>query len=295
MVGENKVKKFIVIVAFLLPSLLSMVLFNLLPIVISAIVSFTDWDLLGKPNFVGLENYIKVFTEEKSFIAIANIFKFLIGYIPIVLGLGLIFAVLLNRNIKGARIYRGMFFVPVITSWVAVSFIWRWLLNGNTGIVNYLLSLIGIQGPVWLSDFFWAMPAIVMVSVWKDIGFVTIILLSGLADISSEYYEAAEIDGANVINQFFKITLPLLTPTIYFVLVILLINSFQLFDQVMIMTGGGPAGSTSTMVEQIFKNAFTRNKMGFAAAQSWILFMIIFCVTLAMNKLQKRWVNYEDK
>jgi len=139
------------------------------------------------------------------------------------------------------------------------------------------------------------MPAIVMVSVWKDIGFVTIILLSGLADISSEYYEAAEIDGANVINQFFKITLPLLTPTIYFVLVILLINSFQLFDQVMIMTGGGPAGSTSTMVEQIFKNAFTRNKMGFAAAQSWILFMIIFCVTLAMNKLQKRWVNYEDK
>ena len=295
MVGENKVKKFIVIVAFLLPSLLSMVLFNLLPIVISAIVSFTDWDLLGKPNFVGLENYIKVFTEEKSFIAIANIFKFLIGYIPIVLGLGLIFAVLLNRNIKGARIYRGMFFVPVITSWVAVSIIWRWLLNGNTGIVNYLLSLIGIQGPVWLSDFFWAMPAIVMVSVWKDIGFVTIILLSGLADISSEYYEAAEIDGANVINQFFKITLPLLTPTIYFVLVILLINSFQLFDQVMIMTGGGPAGSTSTMVEQIFKNAFTRNKMGFAAAQSWILFMIIFCVTLAMNKLQKRWVNYEDK
>lgn len=295
MVGENKTKKLLVIVAFLLPSLLGLILFNLLPMIISAFVSFTDWNLLGKPNFVGLTNYIKVFTEEKSYVAIANIFKFLIGYVPAVIVLGIIFAVLLNRNIKGAKVFQGMFFVPVITSWVAVSIIWRWLLNGNSGIINYLLSLIGIQGPVWLSDFFWAMPAIIMTSVWKDIGFVTIILLAGLADISEEYYEAARIDGASALKQFFKITLPLLTPTIYFVLVILLINSFQLFDQVMIMTNGGPAGSTSTMVEQIFKNAFTRNKMGFASAQSWVLFAIIFVVTLIMNKVQKRWVNYEDK
>ena len=293
MVGESKVKKLLAIIAFLLPSLLSLVLFNLFPIIISAFVSLTDWDLLGKPNFIGLTNYIKVFTEEKSYIAIANIFRFIIGYIPLVLGLGLIFAVLLNRNLKGIKIYRGMFFIPVITSWVAVSIIWRWLLNGNTGIINYLLSLIGIQGPIWLSDFFWAMPAIVMATVWKDVGFVTIILLSGLADISEDYYEAARIDGASTLNQFFKITIPLLTPTIYFVLVISLINSFQLFDQVMVMTGGGPAGSTSTMVEQIFKNAFNY-RMGFASAQSWVLFAIILTVTLIMSKTQKRWVNYEN-
>ncbi|KAB3526225.1 carbohydrate ABC transporter permease [Alkaliphilus serpentinus] len=295
MVGDKKGKKLLVIGAFLLPSLLSMALFNLLPILISAVVSLTDWDMLGKPKFVGLLNYINVFTEEKSYIAIFNIFKFLIGYIPLVLGLGLLFATLLNRNIKGAKVFRGMFFIPVITSWVAVSIIWKWLLNGNTGIINYVLSLVGVQGPVWLSDFFWAMPAIIMASVWKDVGFVTIILLSGLADISNDYYEAAKIDGANTINQFFKITLPLLTPTIYFILVISLINCFQLFDQVMVMTGGGPAGSTSTMVEQIFKNAFKNYRMGFAAAQSWILFSIIFIITLVMNKLQKRWVNYEDK
>lgn len=294
MVGENKLKRLFVIILFLLPSLGSMIMFNLLPIGISAAVSLTDWDLLGKPNFVGLSNYVKVFTEERSYVAFANIFKFLIGYIPLVLGLGLLFAVLLNRNLKGVRAYRAMFFIPVITSWVAVSIIWRWLLNGNTGLINYLLSLIGIQGPVWLSDFFWAMPAIVMASVWKDVGFVTIILLSGLADISNEYYEAARIDGANALQQFFRITLPLLTPTIYFVLVISLINSFQLFDQVMVMTGGGPAGSTSTMVEQIYRNAFRNYKMGFAAAQSWVLFTVIFTVTIVMNRLQKRWVNYEN-
>lgn len=294
MVGENKLKRLFVIILFLLPSFGSMIMFNLLPIGISAAVSLTDWDLLGKPNFVGLSNYVKVFTEERSYVAFANIFKFLIGYIPLVLGLGLLFAVLLNRNLKGVRAYRAMFFIPVITSWVAVSIIWRWLLNGNTGLINYLLSLIGIQGPVWLSDFFWAMPAIVMASVWKDVGFVTIILLSGLADISNEYYEAARIDGANALQQFFRITLPLLTPTIYFVLVISLINSFQLFDQVMVMTGGGPAGSTSTMVEQIYRNAFRNYKMGFAAAQSWVLFTVIFTVTIVMNRLQKRWVNYEN-
>ncbi len=294
MVGENKVKKFLVIILFLLPSLAGVILFNLVPIGISAVVSLTDWDLLGKPNFVGLSNYIKVFTEEKSYIAFANIFKFIMGYIPLVLGLGLLFAVLLNRNIKGAKAYRTMFFIPVITSWVAVSIIWRWLLNGNTGLINYLLSLVGIQGPVWLSDFFWAMPAVIMASVWKDVGFVTIILLSGLADISNEYYDAAKIDGASALHQFFRITLPLLTPTIYFVLVISLINSFQLFDQVMVMTGGGPAGSTSTMVEQVYKNAFMNYKMGFAAAQSWVLFAVIFVITILMNRLQKRWVNYES-
>lgn len=293
MVGENKVKKLLVIILFLLPSLSGMILFNLLPMGVSAFISFTDWDLLGKPSFTGLENYIRVFTEERSLYAILNIFKFLIGYVPLVLGFGLLFAVLLNRNIKGVRAYRTMFFIPVITSWVAVSIIWRWLLNGNTGLINYLLSLVGIQGPVWLSDFFWAMPAIIMASVWKDVGFVTIILLSGLADISPEYYEAAKIDGAGAAYGFFKITLPLLTPTIYFVLVLSLINSFQLFDQVMVMTGGGPAGSTSTMVEQIYRNAFNGYRMGFASAQSWVLFAVIFGITLVMNRLQKRWVNYE--
>ncbi|HEX7714830.1 MAG TPA: sugar ABC transporter permease [Bacillota bacterium] len=293
MIGENKIAKRFTIGLFLLPSLIGLVLFNLIPIIESAVLSFTNWDMLTSPKFIGLENYLNVFTDENSVSALFNTFKFIIGYLPMVLSFGLFFAVLLNRRMKGIKVYRVLFFIPVITSWVAVSIIWRWLLNGQSGLINYFLSCFGIQGPVWLQDFFWAMPAIIMASIWKDLGFVTIILLSGLQNISDEYYEAAEMDGAGGWQQFFKITLPLLSPTVFFVIIISLINSFQLFDQVMVMTNGGPAGSTSTIVEQVFKNAFRSYRMGFAAAQSWVLFSIIFLVTLIQNKLQRRWVVYE--
>jgi multiple sugar transport system permease protein len=214
-------------------------------------------------------------------------------YLPTILCLGLLLAIMLNRKISGLKFYRAAVFVPVITSWVAVSIVWRWLLNGQSGLFNYLLSLVGIEGPVWLQDFFWAMPSIVMVSVWKDLGFVAIILLAGLQDIPDDYYEAAQIDGASSIQQLVKISIPMLTPALFFVVIISLINAFQLFDQVLVMTNGGPAGSTSSMVEQIFKNAFKSNRMGFAAAQSWVLFMLIFIVTLVQYQLQKMWVVYE--
>ena len=293
MVGENKTKKVLVIVAFLFPSLVGLILFNIIPIIESALISFTDWDMLTKPKFIGVENYISVFTEENSIYALGNTFKFIVGYLPLVLIFGVLFTQLLNCKLPGVKVYRALFFIPVITSWVAVSIVWRWLLNGQSGIINYLLSFVGIQGPVWLQDFFWAMPAIIMASVWKDMGFVSIILLSGLQGIPDDYYEAANIDGAASWAKFFKITLPLLTPSLFFVVIISLINSFQLFDQVLVMTNGGPAGSTSTIVEQVFRNAFSSYRMGFASAQSWVLFAIIFIITLLQNKLQKWWVNYE--
>jgi len=207
--------------------------------------------------------------------------------------LGLFFSVLLGRKMKGVKLYRIFIFIPVITSWVAVAIVWRWLLNGQSGLVNYFLSFFGVQGPIWLQDFTWAMPAIIAVSIWKDIGYVTIILLAGLQEISDDYYEAAIIDGASGIGKFFNITLPLLTPSLFFVIVISLINGFQLFDQVMVMTRGGPAGATATLVQQIYENAFQNYKMGFASAQSWILFLIIFAVTLIQQSLQKRWVTYD--
>jgi multiple sugar transport system permease protein len=293
MVGERKLVKWAVIMLFLLPSLIGLLMFNLLPILSSAYISFTDWDLLTDAKWVGLQNYKDVFTEEKSLNAIGNTFKFIAGYLPLILILGVLLAVLLNRKIKGLKFYRAAVFVPVITSWVAVSIIWRWLLNGQSGLFNYLLSLVHIQGPVWLQDFFWAMPSIIVVSVWKDLGYVTIILLAGLQEVPEEYYEAAEIDGATPLQQLLHISIPMLTPALFFVVIISMINAFQLFDQVMVMTGGGPAGSTSTMVEQIFKNAFKSNRMGFASAQSWVLFALIFVVTLVQNQWQKRWVTYE--
>jgi multiple sugar transport system permease protein len=166
-------------------------------------------------------------------------------------------------------------------------------LNGQSGLINYLLSLLNIDGPVWLQDFFWSMPAIIMVSVWKDIGFISIILLAGLQEIPEDYYESARIDGASAFQQLVKISIPLLTPALFFVVIISLINSFQLFDQVIVMTNGGPAGSTSSIVLEIFNNAFKSNRMGFASAQSWVLFIMIFIVTIIQNQIQKRWVTYD--
>jgi multiple sugar transport system permease protein len=249
--------------------------------------------MLSSPKFVGFDNFAKVFTDEKSYTSLLNVFKFIGGYLPLVLILGTLLAVLLNQKLRGVKFYRAMIFIPVITSWIAVSIVWRWFLNGQSGLINYFLSLVGITGPIWLQDFHWALPAVIGVTVWKDVGFVAIILLAGLQEISDDYYEAAQIDGASSLKQLFKITLPLLTPALFFVMTISLINSFQLFDQVIIMTGGGPAGSTSTIVEQVYKNAFMNNKMGFAAAQSWVLFAIIFVVTIVQNQLQKRWVVYD--
>ncbi|MFC5404973.1 carbohydrate ABC transporter permease [Cohnella soli] len=296
MVGQRKWNRRMAVVVFLLPALALLLAFQLVPMISSVIISFTDWDMLGKwtnLHFIGWDNYAKVFGDEKSLTSLRNVVVFLVGYMPSITLLGMLFAVLLNRGIIGIKMYRAAVFVPVITSWVAVSIVWRWLLNGQSGLLNYLLSMIGIDGPVWLQDDHWALVAIIAVTIWKDIGFVSIILLAGLQDISDDYYEAADLDGASAWSKLWRVTVPMLSPTLFFVVTISLINSFQLFDQVLIMTNGGPAGATSTIVEQVYKNAFQFNKMGFAAAQSWVLFLIIFTVTMVMQGLQRRWVVYE--
>ncbi|MDI4647270.1 carbohydrate ABC transporter permease [Cohnella hashimotonis] len=296
MVGQRKWSRRTAAIVFLTPALLCLLAFQLLPMVSSIIISFTDWDLLThwtKMNFIGWDNYSQVFREEKSYTAIRNVFVFLLGYLPSIVVLGTLLAVLLNRPIRGVKLYRAAVFVPVITSWVAVSIVWRWLLNGQSGLINYLLSMVGIQGPIWLQDDLWAMVAIILVTLWKDIGFVSIILLAGLQDISEDYYEAAELDGASAWSKLWRITVPMLSPTLYFVVTISLINSFQLFDQVLIMTNGGPAGATSTIVEQVYRNAFQFNKMGFASAQSWVLMAIILASTMVLQQVQRRWVVYD--
>lgn len=293
MAGQRKWARRTAAIILLLPGVAGLLLFQLIPMLSSTYISVTDWDLLTQAKFVGLDNYIRTFQDEKSIISLKNVVLFIAGYLPLVLAIGLLLAVLLNRKVRGLAFYRAVVFIPVITSWIAASIVWKWILNGKSGFLNYTLSLFGVQGPVWLQDFFWAMPAIIMVSVWKDVGFIAIILLAGMQEISEDYYEAAHLDGASSVHQFWNITLPLLTPSLFFVITISMINSFQLFDQVMILTNGGPAGSTSTLVEQVYKNAFQNYKMGFAAAQSWVLFAIIFLVTFAQYQLQKRWVVYD--
>jgi len=267
-------------------------MFTGVPVLYSFGLSFTQWDLLSAPKFIGLSNYKALFKDQEFWLALKNTLKFILGYLPLVMSSALGLALILNKKLKMKTFFRAAYFLPVVTSWVAVSLIWKWLLNPSFGLVNYGLSLIGIAGPAWLHDPKWAMFSIILTSVWKDIGFIMVMYLAGLQGISPSYYEAAEIDGAGPVQKFWHITLPLLAPTTFFVFVISLINSFQVFDQVLIMTNGGPAGSTMVLVQMIYNNAFRYYKMGYAAALSWILFILVFAVTFIQMKLQKRWVDY---
>lgn len=280
--------KYLALAVLLLPSLAGMVVFLMAPVASSLVLSFTEWDLIGEINWVGLANYTQALADPAVLGALRNTLAFILGYLPSVVIIALGLALLLNRYIKGRVVFRAIYFVPVVTSWVAVSLIWKWLLNPQYGLVNFALGAIGIKGPGWLFDPAWAMTGVILTSVWKDIGFVTVIYLAGLQDIPEPLYEAAALDGATPWQRFWSITFPMLAPTTFFVTTISLISSFQVFDQVWIMTQGGPAGATSVMVELIYKNAFSYYKMGYASAISWVLFALIFAVTVAQNLLQKK-------
>lgn len=287
---------------FLLPSLIGMLIFSLLPLIISGLISLTNWNGLDKltdPNFfqehfVGFENYTKILTTPEFWRTLGNTAEYIILYIPLMLAASLLVAYLLSQPRKGIGALRVIYYIPVLTSWVAASLIWKSVLSPQYGALNGILGFFGIEGPGWLTDAKWAMPAIVLVSVWKDMGFFGLILLSGIVGINKTYYEAASIDGANGWTKFIKITLPLLTPSIFYVLIVGMINAFQLFPQIMIMTGGGPNGATQVMVERIYNYGFRYYRMGYAAAFSWILFAIIMVFTAIQMKGQERWVHYDD-
>lgn len=286
---------------FLVPSLIGLAIFYLAPMLISVFISFTNWnglDRLMAPGFmaehyIGFDNYKEILSSDEFWKVLGNTLEYIVLYIPLMLIVSLAVATLLSRQRKGVGVFRVLYYIPVLTSWVAASLIWKTILAPQFGAMNNILALFGIKGPGWLLDEKWAMPAIVLVSVWKDMGFFGLILLSGIIGINKSYYEAAEIDGAGAMTRFFKITLPLLTPAIFYVLVVSLINSFQLFPQIMIMTDGGPNGATQVMVERIYKYGFRYFEMGYASAFSWILFVIIMLCTALQLRGQKRWVNYD--
>lgn len=280
------------VIIFIAPSFLGLLIFTILPILASLGLTFADWDLITPPKFAGFDNFIRLAGDMRFWRALKHTLGFIAGYIPLVILTSLSAAMLLDQKLFGRKILRTAFFVPVVSAWVAVALLWMWIFNPKFGLLNYILALIGITGPAWLYDPTWAMPAIILTSVWKDTGFFMVMFLAGLQSIPQIYYEAAKIDGAGRWSRFFRITLPLLTPTAFFVMIMALINSFQVFDQVWIMTGGGPAGATSVVVEQIVRNAFNYSRMGYAATISWFLFLLVFSATLIQMQLQKRWVNY---
>lgn len=293
MVGHRGWRQFPILALFIGPSLSALALFLVGPLVVSLGVSVTRWDLLTAPHYVGFANYSELFQSTEVWDALRHTVFFIVVYLPVVMALGLGLALLLNRPLRGLQLYRAAFFVPVVSSWVAVSLMWKWLLNPAFGLVNYLLGVAHLPQPGWWADPQWAMPAVIVASIWKDLGFVMVLLLAGLQNIDRQFYEAAQIDGAGAWARFRHVTVPLLSPSIFFVSVISLINSFQVFDQVWVMTGGGPGGASSVLVEHIVRNAFSYGRMGYASALSWVLFVIIFAVTALQFAAQKRWVTYE--
>ena len=292
-IGKGRKRK-VTITAFLAPTVAGFLLFSLIPIARSFCLSFTSWDILQPAEWVGLENYKALLGSEEFWRVMKNTGEYIVLYIPLMLISSLALAALLNRKFAGVDVYKVLFFLPVLTSWVAGSLIWRWILNHKYGLVNILLGHIGIAGPAWLDDKYWAMPGVVLASAWKDAGFFALIFLGALKGINQEYYEAAEIDGASAWRKFRHITLPLVSPTTFFVAVTSVINSFQVFAQVQIMTYGGPAGATQVIMERIYKYAFQFFKMGYASALSWVLFVIVLVITLIQWRLQKRWVFYDS-
>jgi multiple sugar transport system permease protein len=292
-VGDRGWRKALVVAAFLAPSLVILLAFWIGPMLGTVWVSLQDWNLIGTARFAGVDNYVELAGDTDFHASLGHTLMFLGLYLPLVLTFGLAVALALDARLPGMRLYRAAFFLPVITSWVAVSLLWKWILNPADGLLDRALAAIGIEGPGWWTSADWAMPAIVLASVWKDAGYVAVILLAGLQAIPRDVKEAAALDGAGGWRRLRSITIPLLSPSLFFVTVLSIINSFHIFDQVWVMTGGGPAGATSVMVEQIMRYAFSYGRVGYASAMSIVLFVIILLVTVVQLRLQKRWVHYE--
>lgn len=278
---------------FILPSFLGFLVFLVIPILTSLGLSLYSWELLLPPKFIGPQNFVTLIQDPLFRAVLLNTAYYALGLVPlnIVISLGL--AVWLNTRLRGLTLYRLAFFLPVVTVTVAVALIWKWMYQPDVGLINVLLGWLHIRPPNWLGDPTWAMPALILMSVWKGFGYNMVLFLAGLQGIPATIYEAALIDGASDWQRFWRITLPLLSPTMFFAVVMTVISSFQVFDQAYVMTGGGPANATNTIVLYIFQNGFQFFRMGYASAIAWVLFAVIFVITVLQMRLQNRWVQYE--
>lgn len=276
------------------PWLIGFFVLTLYPIVYSFYLMFTDMNLTGVGKFIGLENLKYAFTDDPLFIkAFINTLKYVVMFVPSSIILAFFVALLLSKKVKGLGFFRTAFYIPYITSGVAVTILWGWIYQKDYGIINYVLSLFGIKGVNWLGDKNIAMISIVILSLWT-IGNNIIIMLAGIQDIPQSYYESAQIDGAGAIRQIFSITLPLCTPTIYFNLIVTIIAAFQVFQQPLILTNGGTLNSTYTAAIHMYNNGFLYGKMGYASMMAWSLFVVIMVITLVVISTSKYWVFYDD-
>ncbi len=272
----------------LLPNLLGFLAFTLIPVFASFFLSFTSWDMLTPVVWVGLQNYIDLWKDETFVKVFWNTIYFSAVSVPLGIVISLCLAAALDR-ISLKKFYRAAYFLPVVSSMVAIAVVWQFIYNPEYGIMNYVLGLFGVDGPDWLTSTVWAMPAVILTSVWKNLGFNMLIFLAGLQGISDDYYEAADLDGAKWHQKFLLITVPLLSPTTFFVTVMSFIASFQVFDTIFLMTQGGPARSTSVIVHYLYEQGFKYFNMGYASAMAYILFFMMFVITMFQFWRQRKW------
>ena len=278
---------------FISPWLVGFFALTLGPMLYSFYGSLSDWDGFSAPQFTGLDNYIRTITANADFpVALKNTFVYVIFAVPSSMALALLLAFLLNQKHKGAGIFQALFYYPSIAAGAAVYIVWQWLYNSETGVINYLLSLIGIEGPKWLTSPDWSMPSLIIMNL-TFCGQAMLIFLAGLKQVPQEYYEAASIDGASEFQKFFHITLPMISPVVLLNTVMGMISSFQVFNQPYIMTNGGPMKSTFTYSMLIYNTGFRYFYFGDAAAQSWILCILLVIVTMIVMKVTNKKVVYD--
>lgn len=281
--------------AFLLPNLLGCLLFTFIPVVFSLVISFTDWDFtkgIGNWNFIGLENYVSMWHDKWFTDALINTLIYTIAVVPITIFLALIFSVLIDKYCFAKLPIRLAMLMPYVSNVVAVAIVWV-MMYSSFGPVTQLVKAMGVENPPkWLADYNWAMPAIILMTIWSNVGYSTLIYTSSIQGLPQDVYEAADMDGASELKKFFKLTVPFLSPTTFFLVITNIITSFQVFAPIQIMTRGGPGTSTYVLVYYIYRSAFGYYKMGYASAMAWILFLLIFAVTLIQWRGQKRWVSY---
>jgi multiple sugar transport system permease protein len=278
---------------FILPWIIGFLVFTLGPLVFSLVMSFFNWPIAGEPQFIGLNNFIKMFTDDAQFYdSLVITFKFALIFVPLNLIIALVLSLLITQPVKGVKIFRTIFYLPAVVSGVAVSIIWGWIFNSEFGVLNHLLSLVGIDGPDWLIDPKWAIVTIVITSAW-GVGTMMLIFYTDIKSIPPELYEAASMDGAGPIRQFINITIPTITPTILFNVITSVIAALQQLTLVILLTGGGPLKSTYFYGLFVYNNAFKHHGLGYASANAWFMFIIILLLSLLIFKSSSAWVYYD--
>ncbi len=279
--------------AFLAPTLIGLAVLSAGPILATLAISLTKWDLLTAPKFTGLDNYVGLLSDDRFMKALRNTFFYTIVSVPVGLALALGLAIVLNVSVRGIAFIRTAYFLPVVTSTIAIALVWQWIYSADSGLLNQVTGLVGIPAQKWLSDPVLAMPSIIAMSIWQGLGVNVIIFLAALQGIPSELLDAASVDGAGRWARFRYVMLPLLTPAIFFTGVLSLIGAFQVFDQIFVLVKPRPTDATITVVFFIYENGFKFFKMGYASAASWILFLIVALFTAIYFWSQKRWVHYQ--